>query len=113
MDLDFGRRVIVVREGRGARDRVVMMPLSMIDALREQLNYGRTLWELLGHSDVSTTMIHTHVLKVMSGTTISPLDRLGIAEKCARYDAAPHTLRVARQSGLVRHCPEALAGCRL
>lgn len=27
-DLDFDRRVIVVREGKGAKDRVVMMPLS-------------------------------------------------------------------------------------
>ena len=32
--------------------------------------------ELLSHSDVSTTMIYTHVLKVAAGATASPLDAL-------------------------------------
>lgn len=174
-DLDFDRHVIIVRDGKGGKDRVVMLPRSIEPMLREQLAASRALWiadrtaqrpgvflphaletkypragqswawhwvfasptlavdprtgierrhhlyeqrlqralkqavtqaeihkpvsvhtlrhsfathllqsgtdirtvqELLGHSDVSTTMIYTHVLKVAAGGTASPLDGL-------------------------------------
>ncbi|MBC7958198.1 MAG: integron integrase [Cytophagales bacterium] len=174
-DVDFARRAIVVREGKGAKDRVVMLPASLMPALREQVDAARSLWardrkagragvhlphalarkypraeesfnwfwvfphtkfsldprtdverrhhvqeqtfqrvfkraleaagidkpatphtlrhsfathllqsgydirtvqELLGHADVSTTMIYTHVLKVGGGGVRSPLDAL-------------------------------------
>ena len=174
-DVDFDRHVIIVREAKGNKDRVVMLPRSLVPAMRMQLMASRALWEadrqaqrggvetphaleqkypkvgqtwgwfwmfpsptlsidprsgverrhhlfeerlqrslkkavalagickpvsvhtlrhsfathllqagtdirtvqeLLGHSDVSTTMIYTHVLKVAAGDTASPLDVL-------------------------------------
>ena len=174
-DVDFDRHVIIVREAKGGKDRVVMLPRSLAPALRLQALTARSQWEadrqmqrggvetphaleqkyprvghswawfwmfpsptfsidprsgverrhhlyedrvqralkvavaaagiakpvsvhtlrhsfathllqagtdirtvqeLLGHSDVSTTMIYTHVLKVAAGGTASPLDVL-------------------------------------
>ena len=43
-DVDFERNVIVVREGKGGKDRVVMLPASLREALRAQVECARTVW---------------------------------------------------------------------
>ena len=43
-DVDFERRAIVVREGKGAKDRVVMLPASLAPSLHEQMAHARRVW---------------------------------------------------------------------
>jgi site-specific recombinase XerD len=94
-DVDFDRHVVVVRSGnlfderlgralKKALAQAGIAKHATVHTLRHSfathlLQAGtdiRTVQELLGHSDVSTTMIYTHVLKVAAGGTASPLDAL-------------------------------------
>ena len=43
-DLDFDRGLIIVREGKGKKDRITMLPVALAPSLREQLAYARALW---------------------------------------------------------------------
>ncbi len=182
-DLEFDRRAIVVRQGKGFKDRVVMLPAALESPLRAQLAESHRLWqadrsagvagvavpyalerkypraaqswawhwvfpqaqtstdprsgvvrrhhlleqtfqrafrgavsaagivkpasphtlrhsfathlllagydirtvqELLGHADVSTTMIYTHVLRLGGGAVRSPLDTLDLGGSATR-----------------------------
>lgn len=67
-DIDFAQRAIYVRQGKGGKHRVVMLPQSLVLPLREQL--GR----------VRQAMIHTHVLRMGGRPVRSPLDSLPGAE---------------------------------
>jgi integron integrase len=54
-DVDFERQALVVREGKGFKDRVVMLPASLAPALREQIARTRVLWagdRAAGHGGV-------------------------------------------------------------
>lgn len=43
-DLDFDRKTIVVRQGKGAKDRVVMLPATLTEPLQSQLADSRAIW---------------------------------------------------------------------
>ena len=44
-DVDFDRHAIIVREAKGNKDRVVMLPRSLGPALRRQMLAARSQWE--------------------------------------------------------------------
>jgi integron integrase len=44
-DIDFERRELLIRDGKGARDRVTMLPEAVMPALRAQLEQVKTLHE--------------------------------------------------------------------
>ena len=44
-DLDFEQREILVRDGKGAKDRVTMLPETLIADLREHLVRRRWIFE--------------------------------------------------------------------
>ncbi|MBP6037652.1 MAG: integron integrase, partial [Azonexus sp.] len=44
-DVDFDRKEIIVRQGKGGKDRRVMLPLSLVTSLRDQLARARIVWE--------------------------------------------------------------------
>ena len=47
-DIDFDRREILVRDGKGAKDRVTMLPESLVNALQEHLARRRIIFDADG-----------------------------------------------------------------
>ena len=44
-DVDFARREILIRDGKGAKDRVTMLPDSVVGALQDHLQQRRALFD--------------------------------------------------------------------
>ena len=42
-DVEFSRREILVRDGKGNKDRVTMLPVRLVGPLREQIEHAREL----------------------------------------------------------------------
>lgn len=45
-DVDFDYQQIIVRSGKGKKDRVTLLPERLLEPLRKQIAYSRTLFEL-------------------------------------------------------------------
>ena len=79
-DLDFEQGLVLVRGGKGDKDRSTLLADVGRDELRTHLLLNgvgiRQIQEYLGHAQVETTMIYTHVVKELRNPARSPLDML-------------------------------------
>src|SRR4030042_7004587 len=67
-DIDLSRNEITVRDGKGAKDRITMLPESLKQPLCRHLAKAREIHE--------TTMIYTHVLNKGGHGVRRPIDGL-------------------------------------
>ncbi|RFO96197.1 integrase [Rhodoferax lacus] len=90
-DVDFDRHVVVVRSGKGDKDRVVMLPRSLEPTLRAQLAQARALW--------ATDRAHGHEGVYLPHALEAKYPRTGESWACASASIAKHaTVHTLRHS---------------
>ena len=52
-DVDFGRNEILVREGKGGKDRITLLPQKAVSLLQKHIQYSRSLHEIALDQGVS------------------------------------------------------------
>ena len=78
-DVEFERNEILVRDGKGAKDRVTMLPASLVPALREHLERVRELHRqdlAAGHGEVYLPSALDRKYPAAGRGVASPLDRI-------------------------------------
>lgn len=96
-DLDFDHGTIIVREGKGSKDRALMLPESLAPSLREQLSRARAWWLWFW-----VFAQHTHSTDPRSGVvrrhhmydqTFQRAFKRAVEQAGITKPATPHTLR--------------------
>ena len=59
-DVDFERGAIIVREAKGGKDRVVMLPRSLRDELKQQLRLSHALWRRIARRSCQVWSCRMH-----------------------------------------------------
>jgi len=93
-DVDFERRAIIVREAKGNKDRVVMLPSSLVMALRDQAMRARAVWK----QDRAAQHAGVEVPHALEGKYPSVGSRGG-GSGCSRHRAWPPTPAVVSCAG--------------
>lgn len=116
-DLDFNYRQVVVRSGKGNKDRVTVLPKRVTKPLQQQLTRVRELhaWDLQqGYGEVwlpyALERKYKHAAREWAWQYVFPSARLSPDPECGkirRYHVSPATIQkavrnAARQAGITR-----------
>ncbi|OYT87708.1 MAG: hypothetical protein CFE46_11240 [Burkholderiales bacterium PBB6] len=97
-DVDFFHQIIVVHCGKGDKDRLLILPPRLMQALRGQVARAHMAWQqghqaacdisavqdLLGHADVTTTMHYTQYSRSATGGGAAPRIQCSCADGTLR-----------------------------